>query len=131
MRGARHDAKTREAVEPYAVLIARFLASTSFYRKRHDIDLTNELYRDRPLADPLAIHMVDDLPQQEDADCGVYVASFAEYFIHQRSIPADFDAEQHRKRFGTLLWDYGRTKQENEDESEPEFCKRSFRKMLL
>lgn len=67
MRGARHDAKIREAVEPYAVLIARFLASTGFYRKRHDIDLTNELYRGKPLADPLAIHMVDDLPQQEDA----------------------------------------------------------------
>ncbi|OIT20092.1 hypothetical protein A4A49_39875, partial [Nicotiana attenuata] len=67
------------------------------YRKRHDIDLTNIPYSDRPLADPLDIHLVDDLPQQEHADCGVYVASFAEYFIHQRSIPAVFDAEQHRK----------------------------------
>ncbi|KAK4362700.1 hypothetical protein RND71_017941 [Anisodus tanguticus] len=52
----------------------------------------------------------------------VMISIFLKYFIHQIPIPVDdFEVEPHCRRIGTLLWNYGRSKQQGA-ESEPENC---------
>ncbi|XP_070020418.1 uncharacterized protein [Nicotiana sylvestris] len=40
-----------------------------------------------PANDPFEIHVVDGLPTQDNTDCGIYVAAFAEYIIQGSCIP--------------------------------------------
>ena len=55
------------------------------------------------------------------SDCGVFVASFAEYFIDGKPIPSsDFDVEIHRDRLAALFYHYGMKKQTENIESESE-----------
>jgi len=57
------------------------------------------------------------------SDCGVFVAAFAEYVsLGDLSIPAEdlSDIDQHRRRYGALLWDYATKKQEDGSISESE-----------
>ncbi|PHT49890.1 hypothetical protein CQW23_09637 [Capsicum baccatum] len=56
--------------------------------------------------DTLPIRMVDELPQQTQCDCGVFVCTFAEYVIHDRDIPKEINIGHVRMRYGALLWDY-------------------------
>ncbi|KAM3283198.1 hypothetical protein P3S67_026843 [Capsicum chacoense] len=128
MRGARHDAKIRSAVEPFAIVIPYFLSSTDFYRKKQDLNVNQPHYSDKSPLQPLDIQFVDGLPIQYAADCGIYLVSFAEYFIHNIQIPRDdFNVCQHRHRLACLLWKYGRMKQLEEAESDSEFSKCLFK----
>ncbi|XP_060960718.1 uncharacterized protein LOC133031267 [Cannabis sativa] len=55
------------------------------------------------------------------SDCGVFVGSFAEYFIDGKPIPSsDFDVEIHRDRLAVLFYQYGMKKQTENIESESE-----------
>ncbi|KAF4391648.1 hypothetical protein F8388_005413 [Cannabis sativa] len=55
------------------------------------------------------------------SDCGVFVASFAEYFIDGKPIPSSgFDVEIHRDRLVVLFYHYGMKKQLENIESESE-----------
>ncbi|OIT08954.1 hypothetical protein A4A49_62292 [Nicotiana attenuata] len=75
----------------------------------------------KELTDPFEIEMITNLPTQQNSDCGVYVACFAEYIIEDLPIPvADFDVDGLRARFGILLWHYGRNKQLHGESSESE-----------
>ncbi|KAF4390936.1 hypothetical protein G4B88_030614 [Cannabis sativa] len=71
--------------------------------------------------EPFPIVAVDGLPEQVTADCGVFVASFAEYFIDGKPIPSSgFDVEIHRDRLAVLFYQYGMKKQLENIESESE-----------
>ncbi|KAF4358090.1 hypothetical protein G4B88_017078 [Cannabis sativa] len=71
--------------------------------------------------EPFPIVVVDGLPEQVTADCGVFVASFAEYFIDGKPIPSSgFDVEIHRNRLAVLFYQYGMKKQTENIESESE-----------
>ncbi|PHT83933.1 hypothetical protein T459_12376 [Capsicum annuum] len=48
--------------------------------------------------DTLPIRMVDELPQQTQCDCGVFVCAFAEYVIHGRDIPKEINIGHVRMR---------------------------------
>ena len=39
-------------------------------------------------------------------DCGVYVASYAEFLSERKDIPVDLDPEEIRLRYGAFLWNY-------------------------
>ncbi|PHU07284.1 hypothetical protein BC332_23773 [Capsicum chinense] len=73
-------------------------------------------YLDKGIAksenDTLPIRMVDELPQQTQCDCGVFICAFAEYVIHGRDIPKEIDIGHVHMRYGALLWDYGKRKLE-------------------
>ncbi|KAF4370255.1 hypothetical protein G4B88_021729 [Cannabis sativa] len=71
--------------------------------------------------EPFPIVAVDGLPEQVTPDCGVFVASFAEYFIDGKPIPSfGFDVEIHRDRLAVLFYHYGMKKQLENIESESE-----------
>ncbi|KAM3358619.1 hypothetical protein P3S68_021552 [Capsicum galapagoense] len=56
------------------------------------------------------VEYVEDIAQQvsESLDCGVFVAAYAEFLSDQMQIPSsNLDAEYLRKRYATLLWNYG------------------------
>ncbi|KAG5598580.1 hypothetical protein H5410_029950 [Solanum commersonii] len=73
---------------------------------------------------PLDIKHMMHVPQQEDSsnDCGLYTCLFAEYIsndiFYMHSI--DIDAKYHRQRYATILWHYGRIKNEDGVISESE-----------
>ncbi|WMV13786.1 hypothetical protein MTR67_007171 [Solanum verrucosum] len=65
---------------------------------------------------PFMVEFAQDTKQQKSdslqvLDCGLYVATFAEYLSDQIETPlVDFLPEYLRKRYGTLLWSYGSEK---------------------
>ncbi|KAG5628781.1 hypothetical protein H5410_000498 [Solanum commersonii] len=73
---------------------------------------------------PLDIKHMMHVPQQEDSsnDCGLYTCLFVEYIsndvfdIHS----VDIDSKYHRQRYATILWHYGKIKNEDGAISESE-----------
>ncbi|KAH0729548.1 hypothetical protein KY289_000736 [Solanum tuberosum] len=74
------------------------------------------------------VEFAQDIMQQnsDSIDCGLYVATFAEYLNDQFEIPLDgFLPEYLRNRYGALLWTYGSKKakggyvSENNDPPKP------------
>ncbi|PHU22931.1 hypothetical protein BC332_08038 [Capsicum chinense] len=81
-------------------------------------------YIDKSMIDPLKYVIVRDIPQQapQSSDCGMYACAFAEFINHglfDISINM-FNATNHRIRYGALLWDYARKKQNDGAISESE-----------
>ncbi|XP_060961906.1 uncharacterized protein LOC133032091 [Cannabis sativa] len=67
------------------------------------------------------IYLYNSSRSEVTTDCGVFVASFAEYFIDGKPIPSsDFDVEIHRDRLAALFYHYGMKKQTENIESESE-----------
>ncbi|KAM6563024.1 hypothetical protein CsatB_023022 [Cannabis sativa] len=56
----------------------------------------------------------------KNSDCGAYVAAFAEFFIHGKDVPADFDIEVYRTRLAALFFSYGHRKIDESIDSEDE-----------
>ncbi|XP_070012861.1 uncharacterized protein [Nicotiana sylvestris] len=113
MSGARQNSAVRRPVKPYSVLLPYFLHRIGFGD-------TKENPMGIPANDPFEIHVVDGLPTQDNIDCGVYVAVFAEYIIQGSSIPKSIDIDGIRNRYGILLWDYGVKKQRGQAASDDE-----------
>ncbi|KAH0776284.1 hypothetical protein KY290_007695 [Solanum tuberosum] len=84
-------------------------------------------YSSTSMLNPLDVTFVDNLPTQNNLDCGVFVSAFAEYFIRNRQFPIKFDVDQYRSRLACLLWNYGLNKQKEDAESESEFPKRKIK----
>ncbi|XP_070025495.1 uncharacterized protein [Nicotiana sylvestris] len=121
LRSRKHKKAIQKVAEAYAVLIPLFLVSIEFYNQRSDIIVENGLHMGKKLTDPFEIELITNLPTQQNSDCGVYVACFAEYIIEDLPIPvANFDVDGLRARFGILLWYYGRNKQLHGKSSESE-----------
>ncbi|KAH0716714.1 hypothetical protein KY290_012981 [Solanum tuberosum] len=77
---------------------------------------------------PFMVEFAQDTKQQksDSLDCGLYVATFAEYLSDQiETSLVDFLLEYLRKRYGALLWSYGSEKakrayaSENDDPPKP------------
>ncbi|XP_070022080.1 uncharacterized protein [Nicotiana sylvestris] len=115
-----HDV-VESCVDKFSIIISLYFSCTGFYGKRKDIDFkTTKAYIEKPVTNPLNIH-----------DCGVFVAAFAEYVcIGDLSIPSEnlSDIDQHRRRYGALIWDYATKKQEDVSISESEVTGRLARR---
>nr|XP_009608518.1 uncharacterized protein LOC104102508 [Nicotiana tomentosiformis] len=115
MRSPRHDVVVRKALHSFVVMIPLLLNTTTFYEQRSDITTNRSHYLEKEdLSEPFLLISVDDLPQQEKADCGIYCSAFAEYFIEGKKIPVDkniFDPTRVQTRYGVLLYNYGKKKQ--------------------
>ncbi|KAM3360684.1 hypothetical protein P3S68_015538 [Capsicum galapagoense] len=106
-------------------MIPLFLVATNFYQKLSDIDWHRKAaYIDKSLSEPLEYVVLKDTPQQgpQSNDCGMFVCAFAEYVSHGifDIFSTLFGVVNHRLRYGTLLWDYARRKQNNEAVCESE-----------
>ncbi|XP_070049917.1 uncharacterized protein [Nicotiana tomentosiformis] len=104
MSGALQNITVRRLIDPYSVLLPYFLHRIGFWD-------TKENPMGIPTIDPFEIHVIDGLPTQDNTDCSVYVAAFAEYIIQGSSIPEAIDIDGIRNQYGILLWDYGVKKQ--------------------
>ncbi|CAA0827461.1 Domain of unknown function (DUF1985 [Striga hermonthica] len=101
------DNLVMENVKAYVELIPIFLDLVRFPKKSEH--------------GPHDVIMVDNVPQQLNSDCGIYVASFAEYFIAGHDITkTNIDATVQRHRYGYLLYTHGLMKQTNGYESDDE-----------
>ncbi|XP_047258161.1 uncharacterized protein LOC124890354 [Capsicum annuum] len=59
---------------------------------------------------PFDVEYIEDIAQQvsESLYCGVFMAAYAEFLSDQMQISSsNLDAEYLRKRYATLLWNYG------------------------
>ncbi|XP_060215735.1 uncharacterized protein LOC132642679 [Lycium barbarum] len=102
-RDSKNEKLVMKILLSYKTLLPYFLEKSKFNAKR-GIDKTQ--------SDALLINLVDNLPQQINSDCGVFVAVFTDYFVHGKEIEKDnIDIEIHHTKYGSLLWDYGRKKQ--------------------
>ncbi|CAA0805807.1 Unknown protein [Striga hermonthica] len=96
------DVLVTEIVKAYVEILPIFLALVNFSRSGVACNGNIEVV------------MVDNLPQQNNSDCGVYVASFAEHFISGHEINKEkFDVTSFRERYAYLLYDHGKMKQDN------------------
>uniref|UniRef100_A0A1S3YRB3 Ubiquitin-like protease family profile domain-containing protein n=1 Tax=Nicotiana tabacum TaxID=4097 RepID=A0A1S3YRB3_TOBAC len=110
---AGNNNAVHQLINKFSVVIPLFLQCLDFYGKQNGINS----YIGKSISEPLKVQwLVTEVPQQKfgSLDCGFYVAIFAEYVsIGEFSIPnVNFNVEEHRRRFGALLWDYAGRKQE-------------------
>ncbi|XP_070022964.1 uncharacterized protein [Nicotiana sylvestris] len=117
MSGARQNSAVQRSVEPYSVLLPYFLHRIGFWD-------TKENPMGIPANDPFEIHVVDGLLTQDNTDCGIYVAAFAEYIIQGSNIPKAINIDGIRNRYVILLWDYGVKKQRGHAASDDESTSR-------
>ncbi|OIT20044.1 hypothetical protein A4A49_61923, partial [Nicotiana attenuata] len=122
--GAAHQDKVHKTMAKYSVLLPHFFVHTHFYLNKKDINWRTGVYKSKDLITPFYVKLVEGLPQQVEADCGVFAASFVEYFIEGKTPPKKFNAYAHRRRFGALLWDYSRKKMELNAQSDDEIIGR-------
>ncbi|KAF4364020.1 hypothetical protein G4B88_014977 [Cannabis sativa] len=102
LRTAKMNVAARNAMKAYSVLLPLFFDLLGFWKNRsHAPALGSD-----PTA-PLRIVEISGLPSQQKNDCGAYVAAFAEFFIHGKDVPADFDIEVYRTRLAALCFSYG------------------------
>ncbi|WMV27223.1 hypothetical protein MTR67_020608 [Solanum verrucosum] len=84
-----------------------------------DIQLNDGSYKNKALVDPFNVVMIEDLPLQQAADRGIYVALFAARFICGSNVfDNEFDVNTQRIKFGSLRWNYGKMKLEKHITSE-------------
>ncbi|GER25276.1 anhydro-N-acetylmuramic acid kinase [Striga asiatica] len=105
------DAVVGEAVICYRIMFSRFLNLICASKDKDSVGTLGP-YVGFGGGDPLSISMVDGLPlQEEEGDCGVFVACYAESFIRgMRVPPVPFDVGLHRKRYAFSLYKHGRKK---------------------
>ncbi|KAF4402356.1 hypothetical protein G4B88_003277 [Cannabis sativa] len=121
LRSGRYMTAAKEACKPFSVILPYYFSMLDFKGLRNEAKFST--------MEPFPIVAVDGLPEQVTADCGVFVASFAEYFIDGKPIPSSgFDVEIHRDRLVVLFYHYGMKKQleniESESEAPPSLPKR-------
>ncbi|KAF4353631.1 hypothetical protein F8388_017954 [Cannabis sativa] len=115
LRTAKMNVTARNAMKAYSVLLPLFFDLLGFWKNRsHAPDLGSD-----PTA-PLRIVEISGLPSQQKNDCGAYVAAFAEFFIHGKDVPVDFDIEVYRTRLAALFFSYGQRKIDESIDSEDE-----------
>ncbi|KAF4363650.1 hypothetical protein G4B88_021767 [Cannabis sativa] len=113
LRSGRYMTAAKEACKPFSVILPYYFSMLDFKGLRNEAKFST--------MEPFPIVAVDGLPEQVTADCGVFVASFAEYFIDGKLIPSSgFDVEIHRDRLAVLFYQYGMKKQLEDIESESE-----------
>ncbi|KAF4370032.1 hypothetical protein F8388_015828 [Cannabis sativa] len=113
LRSGRYMTAAKEAWKPFSVILPYYFSMLDFKGLRNEAKFST--------MEPFPIVAVDGLPEQVTADCGVFVASFAEYFIDGKPIPSsDFDVEIHRDRLAVLFYQYGMKKQTENIKSESE-----------
>ncbi|KAF4367006.1 hypothetical protein G4B88_013564 [Cannabis sativa] len=113
LRSGRYMTAAKEACKPFSVILPYYFSMLDFNGLRNEAKFST--------MEPFPIVAVDGLPEQVTADCGVFVASFAEYFIDGKPIPSSgFDVEIHRDRLAVLFYQYGMKKQTENIESESE-----------
>ncbi|KAM3375232.1 hypothetical protein P3S68_013946 [Capsicum galapagoense] len=125
MGGVIHSKNVLDHVRSLSTMIPMFLVATNFYGKRSHIDWHREAaYIDKSLSEPLEYVILKDTPQQEPQsnDCGMFVYAFDEYVSHGMFDISSrlFDVVNHRIRYGALLWNYARQKQNDGAISESE-----------
>ncbi|KAM6587343.1 hypothetical protein CsatA_009948 [Cannabis sativa] len=113
LHSGRYMTAAKEACKPFSVILPYYFSMLDFKGLRNETKFST--------MEPFPIVAVDGLPEQVTADCGVFVASFAEYFIDGKPIPSsDFDVEIHCDRLAVLFYQYGMKKQTENIESESE-----------
>ncbi|KAF4403147.1 hypothetical protein G4B88_027918 [Cannabis sativa] len=125
LRSGRYMTAAKEACKPSSVILPYYFSMLDFKGLRNKAKFST--------MEPFPIVAIDGLPEQVTAvcfcvfllffsgDCGVFVASFAEYFIIGKPIPSSgFDVEIHRDRLAVLFYHYGMKKQLENIESESE-----------
>ncbi|KAF4369303.1 hypothetical protein G4B88_009686 [Cannabis sativa] len=113
LRSGRYMTAAKEACKPFSVILPYYFSMLYFKGLRNEAKFST--------MEPFPIVGVDGLLKQVTADCGVFVASFAEYFIDGKPIPSSgFDVEIHRDRLAVLFYQYGMKKQLENIESESE-----------
>ncbi|OIS99108.1 hypothetical protein A4A49_62727, partial [Nicotiana attenuata] len=124
MRAAR-QAKVHKTVTKYYVLLPHFFVHTHFYLNKKDINWRTGVYKSKDLITPFDVKLFDSCCSfYFFSDCGVFAASFAEYFIEGKTPPKKFNAYAHRRKFGALLWDYARKRIELNAQSDDEIIGR-------
>ncbi|KAM6560944.1 hypothetical protein CsatA_030183 [Cannabis sativa] len=115
LRTAKMNVAARNAMKAYSVLLPLFFDLLGFWKNRsHAPALGSD-----PTA-PLRIVEISGLPSQQKNDCGAYVTAFAEFFIHGKDVPADFDIEVYCTRLAALFFSYGQRKIDESIDSEDE-----------
>ncbi|XP_060967543.1 uncharacterized protein LOC115704208 [Cannabis sativa] len=91
LRSGRYMTAAKEACKPFSIILPYYFSMLDFKGLRNEAKFST--------MEPFPIVVVDGLPEQVTTDCGVFVASFAEYFIDGKPIPSSgFDVEIHRDR---------------------------------
>ncbi|XP_027769730.1 uncharacterized protein LOC107029123 [Solanum pennellii] len=126
-----------DEIKKLSRMLPSYLIDSGFFENNERTNWSVlDAYKDKQTGVPLESHIpfnieyAEGIMQQEDdsLDCGLYVATFAEFLSDQLVIPPDTDghlANYLRNRYAALLWRYGSDKvnggyiSDNEDPPKP------------
>ncbi|XP_060967718.1 uncharacterized protein LOC133035660 [Cannabis sativa] len=113
MRFGRYKNNSESFVRAFAVIIPILLSHVNFYEGRKDIDRSSKHWQGKKDTDAFDIVVVDNLPQQEDSDCGVFIIKYAHFFMHGLidKIPKKLDIAFTRKKLCVDLFVHAKKKE--------------------
>ncbi|KAM6556000.1 hypothetical protein CsatB_003019 [Cannabis sativa] len=113
MRFGRYKNNSESFVRAFAVIIPILLSHVNFYEGRKDIDRSSKHWQGKKDTDAFDIVVVDNLPQQEDNDCGVFIIKYAHFFMHGLidKIPKKLDVAFTRKKLCVDLFVHAKKKE--------------------
>ncbi|KAM6542574.1 hypothetical protein CsatB_007021 [Cannabis sativa] len=113
MRFGRYKNNSESFFRAFAVIIPILLSHVNFYEGRKDIDRSSKHWQGKKDTDAFDIVVVDNLPQQEDSDCGVFIIKYAHFFMHGLidKIPKKLDIAFTRKKLCVDLFVHAKKKE--------------------
>ncbi|KAM6586982.1 hypothetical protein CsatA_009587 [Cannabis sativa] len=113
MRFGRYKNNSESFVRAFAVIIPILLSHVNFYEGKKDIDRSSKHWQGKKDTDAFDIVVVDNLPQQEDSDCGVFIIKYAHFFMHGLidKIPKKLDIAFTRKKLCVDLFVHAKKKE--------------------
>ncbi|XP_060969508.1 uncharacterized protein LOC133036788 [Cannabis sativa] len=113
MRFGRYKNNSESFVRAFAVIILILLSHVNFYEGRKDIDRSSKHWQGKKDTDAFDIVVVDNLPQQEDSDCGIFIIKYAHFFMHGLidKIPKKLDIAFTRKKLCVDLFVHAKKKE--------------------
>ncbi|XP_050232927.1 uncharacterized protein LOC126681420 isoform X2 [Mercurialis annua] len=120
LRSAKHDNAALEVLKCYSELLPLFFEMIHLYELHKDIDVNTGPYKGKKGTDPFDVKIVENLPIQDDNDCGIHMVCAAEFFIDGKEMGPDFVAKEHRARYASSLYAYGNWKENSNFVSEDE-----------
>ncbi|XP_062076626.1 uncharacterized protein LOC133808562 [Humulus lupulus] len=132
MRNRVMDKKVLKVVEAYSTLLPLFLSLNNFYESREDIDLNAQAFKGIDMCHPLDIVFDDEVPQQSNNDCGIFIIKFAEFLMHGliENIPNPLNVSFQRNKIAVELYVHAKRKKDEGYLSDGEFRGRMSKKML-
>ncbi|KAK4731426.1 hypothetical protein R3W88_024414 [Solanum pinnatisectum] len=134
MFSSRTNRKLCAEIQKLSTMLPKYLESSGFFEQKDQTNwLVLESYQGKNKSHPFEVIHVTGISQQASNNCGLFVATYAEFLSDGLQVPSyGISSETLRMMYASLLWNYGILKarsdyvSNNEDPQRPRPKKAKF-----